>query len=197
MIIFKRLFFHVFIGLLGTMPLVYGCQTDNIGTGDDKKASYDPKQEVWDPEINYYEVLEIDSDATETVINRAYKDAALENHPDKNAGRSEGEINAATEIFKKIGNAKETLLDKEKRKRYDQFIKSVIMKPSEFKNMIASYDALVTQGLTIGAIIGIPVGIMYLYHTIKGMFQQRSEAKKRKAMEDLIARSEHQKNMNS
>lgn len=62
---------------------------------------------------NFYEVLGVTKDATDSAIKKAYKRLALQLHPDKN--RAPG----AVEAFKIVGNAVATLTDPQKRKEYD------------------------------------------------------------------------------
>lgn len=64
---------------------------------------------------DYYEVLGVSKEATDSEIKRAYKKLALQLHPDKN--RAPG----AVEAFKALGNAAGVLTDAEKRKHYDMF----------------------------------------------------------------------------
>lgn len=64
---------------------------------------------------DYYEVLRVSKEATDTEIKRSYKKLALQLHPDKN--RAPG----AVEAFKALGNAAGVLTDAEKRKHYDMF----------------------------------------------------------------------------
>lgn len=63
----------------------------------------------------YYYLLGIDVDATFEEIKKAYRKAALRWHPDKNRGCLE----KATEMFKRINEAFDTLFDPEKRANYD------------------------------------------------------------------------------
>ncbi len=64
---------------------------------------------------DYYEVLGVAKDATETDIKRAYRKLAAQYHPDVN--HEEG----AEARFKEINEANEVLSDPDKRARYDQF----------------------------------------------------------------------------
>jgi DnaJ family protein C protein 7 len=63
---------------------------------------------------DYYKILGIEKDATETEIKKAYRKLAIVHHPDKNPGDD-----AAAERFKEIQEAHETLSDSQKRARYD------------------------------------------------------------------------------
>ncbi|XP_011502065.1 PREDICTED: dnaJ homolog subfamily B member 12 [Ceratosolen solmsi marchali] len=64
---------------------------------------------------DYYEILEIRKDATDSDVKKAYKKLALQLHPDKNKAPG------AEEAFKAIGNAFAILTDVEKRKQYDLY----------------------------------------------------------------------------
>ena len=67
--------------------------------------------------MNYYELLGIDSNATDEEISRAYKIQMKKWHPDVNKDEE------AMSISMKINEAKDILLDPVKRKEYDDFIK--------------------------------------------------------------------------
>ncbi|KAK5125419.1 hypothetical protein LTR85_000528 [Meristemomyces frigidus] len=63
---------------------------------------------------DYYKLLGIEKDATDQEIKKAYRRLAVVHHPDKNPGNPEAE-----EKFKDIQEAHETLIDPQKRERYD------------------------------------------------------------------------------
>jgi DnaJ family protein C protein 7 len=63
---------------------------------------------------DYYKILGIEKDATETQIKKAYRKLAIIHHPDKNP-----DDDTAAERFKEIQEAHETLSDSQKRARYD------------------------------------------------------------------------------
>jgi curved DNA-binding protein CbpA len=63
----------------------------------------------------YYATLEIPKDATSGQIKKAYKMLAMKWHPDKNPQN----IDYASEKFKKIAEAYDTLGNEEKRRNYD------------------------------------------------------------------------------
>lgn len=65
---------------------------------------------------DYYEILGVSKNATNSDIKKAYKKLAKKYHPDLNPGDK-----AAEEKFKEINEAYEVLGDEEKRKKYDTF----------------------------------------------------------------------------
>lgn len=63
-----------------------------------------------------YQILGVSRSASNKEISKAYKVLAKKYHPDKNQGNREAE-----EKFKEVSYAREILLNKEKRKLYDEF----------------------------------------------------------------------------
>lgn len=63
---------------------------------------------------NYYEILGVSKNATQTEIKSAYRKLAKKYHPDFNPGNKE-----AAEKFKEVNEANEVLSDEQKRKQYD------------------------------------------------------------------------------
>ena len=68
---------------------------------------------------DYYKILEIDSNATELQIKKAYRKLAMKYHPDKNNWNKVFE-----EKFKLINEAKEILIDTKKKEKYDGIYKN-------------------------------------------------------------------------
>lgn len=66
----------------------------------------------FDPSKDYYKVLGVEKNATDSQIKSAYYKLAKEYHPDINKGKS-------VEKFKEINNAYDTLSDSSKRTQYD------------------------------------------------------------------------------
>lgn len=66
---------------------------------------------------NYYEMLELPKNASESDIKKAYRKLALKWHPDKNPGNQK----EAEKRFKEISEAYEVLCDKKKRDIYDRY----------------------------------------------------------------------------
>lgn len=74
---------------------------------------------------NYYEILQVSSNATKEIIDKAYKTLAKKYHPDANPPEKKG---WAEENFKKINEAYETISDKDKREKYDEQLKKAKQK---------------------------------------------------------------------
>jgi len=66
--------------------------------------------------IDYYKVLEVDKNASQDAIKKAYRKLARKYHPDVNPNDK-----AAQKKFQQINEANEVLSDPEKRKKYDQY----------------------------------------------------------------------------
>ena len=65
---------------------------------------------------DYYEILEVTHEATDTEIKKSYRRLAVKYHPDKNPVNAEAE-----EKFKQISQAYSVLSDPQKRQMYDQY----------------------------------------------------------------------------
>lgn len=82
-------------------------------------GSYRPEQETIAKEINshtdYYKILGVPRNAADNVIKKAYRKLSMKVHPDKNKAPS------AELAFKNVSAAYATLIDPEKRKKYDRY----------------------------------------------------------------------------
>ena len=65
---------------------------------------------------DFYEILEVQRNASKEEIKKAYRKQAIRFHPDKNQGNKEAE-----EKFKEAAEAYEVLSDDDKKARYDQY----------------------------------------------------------------------------
>lgn len=72
--------------------------------------------------MNYYEILQVEKNASDEEIKKAYRKLAIKWHPDKNPNNTE----EAEKKFKEISEAYYTLKDKDKRNIYDRFGKDGI-----------------------------------------------------------------------
>lgn len=69
-----------------------------------------------DKKRDYYEILEVDKNASADEIKKAYRKKAMQYHPDRNPGDKEAE-----EKFKEAAEAYDVLSNLDKKNRYDQF----------------------------------------------------------------------------
>ena len=65
---------------------------------------------------DYYKILELNKNATQEDIKKAYRKLARKYHPDLNPNNKEAE-----KKFKEINEANEVLSNAENRKKYDQY----------------------------------------------------------------------------
>lgn len=79
---------------------------------------------------SYYDILGIDKNADLVTINKSFRELAKIYHPDKNQNNKDSE-----EIFKKIIEAHEILIDKEKREIYDKYGKDGLQNQGIDQNM--------------------------------------------------------------
>ena len=90
----------------------------------------------------YYEILEVDPNASQAVIRAAYKSLMQFDHPDKNSGNPE--IARQTIL---LSNAFEVLSDPEKRRTYDLELErnSLYKSNSIAKPASVEYGVMTTQ----------------------------------------------------
>ena len=79
---------------------------------------------------NYYNILEIEKNASEEEIKKAYKKGALKWHPDKNVNNKE----EAENKFKDISEAYSVLSDPQKRNIYDNHGEEGLKGNNDFQN---------------------------------------------------------------
>lgn len=65
---------------------------------------------------DYYEILGVNKNASESEIKKAYRKLAMEFHPDRNPGNKEAEAK-----FRELSEAYEVLSDPQKRTQFDQY----------------------------------------------------------------------------
>lgn len=86
---------------------------------------------------DYYEILGIDRNATDTDIKKAYRKLALQYHPDKNPGDQE-----AAEKFREAAEAYDVLSDQDKRSQYDRYGRVMDDSMSGFSSTGSVFDDL-------------------------------------------------------
>jgi curved DNA-binding protein CbpA len=80
------------------------------------------------PDTNYYCILGIDINASDSDIKKAFRNLAKKFHPDKNPGDEQ----TAEQKFKQIISAYQVLIDRDKRHKYDLTLKK-LYKEAELK----------------------------------------------------------------
>jgi len=78
---------------------------------------------------NFYKILGVDDNTSQDEIKKAYRKLSLKYHPDKNPSPE------ATELYKKINEAYDTLGDEQKRKQYDMERQNPFMKMGQMNGM--------------------------------------------------------------
>ena len=69
---------------------------------------------------DFYEILDVGSEATDEEIRRAWRRKAFDLHPDRKTGASEEERRRAEDSLKVVNRAYQTISDPFTRERYDQ-----------------------------------------------------------------------------
>ncbi len=102
---------------------------------------------------DYYDILGIGRDADVAAIKKAYRQAALRHHPDKNPGDREAE-----EKFKEAAEAYAVLSDPEKRQLYDRFGKSGLAGQAGFpgfdQDIFADFSDILGDLFGFGSVFG-------------------------------------------
>ncbi|PAF45477.1 molecular chaperone DnaJ [Helicobacter sp. 11S02629-2] len=87
-------------------------------------------------ETSYYEILEVEQDASEEVLKKSYRKLALKYHPDRNKEHD------AEERFKLINEAYGVLSDPEKRALYDRYGKEGISQGAGFSSSQGGFGSI-------------------------------------------------------
>lgn len=88
--------------------------------------------------FNLYEVLGIDSNASETKIKKAFRNLILNFHPDKNN-------NAEEEIYYHIITANQILTNNDNRKKYDEFLNNLQDTHNDLKTKFNKTKQIITK----------------------------------------------------
>lgn len=98
---------------------------------------------------DFYEVLGIAKDANQSDIKKAYRNLAMEHHPDRNPGDNEAE-----EKFKEASNAYKVLSDQAQRSQYDQFGHAGLGRGGGFQGFRGTDDIFSAFGDLFGDFFG-------------------------------------------
>ena len=82
---------------------------------DKEKEQKDKECKIIIAKKDYYDILQVNREANEDEIRKAYKKLAIKFHPDKNNSEF------SSDAFKKVSHAFTVLSNKEKKQRYDTF----------------------------------------------------------------------------
>ena len=88
---------------------------------------------------NYYEILEVDRNASPEIIEKAYKTLAKKYHPDL---QDDSHKKEAEETFKMINEAYETLSNPEQRSLYNQKLEDTIVSQDKYNEMYQQNQVL-------------------------------------------------------
>ncbi|KAL4934963.1 hypothetical protein BDV06DRAFT_141478 [Aspergillus oleicola] len=94
---------------------------------------------------DYYDLLEVEHNASPEEIKKAYRRKALELHPDRNFGR----VEAATNLFAEIQAAYEVLSDPQERSWYDSHREAFLGGDGESETTDFSYNMRMTTAADI------------------------------------------------
>lgn len=122
--------------------------------------------------LTYYQLLDVETNASREAIITAYKSKAKTYHPDKNNGNHTSNV-----LFQLINQAKEVLTDSVQRLKYDYSIgvrKKPTPPPEEKIVFIKEESNSLKEILTVGA-IGLATGLL-----ISNPMKKRKKKKSRK-----------------
>jgi len=95
----------------------WGDDYEELGKRKNTKEDEEFRDAVRNDELpNYYEILEVTRDATQEEIKKKFRELAKKTHPDKTKENSEEEM-------VELNKAYEVLSDKERREKYDRYLK--------------------------------------------------------------------------
>ena len=97
-------------------------------------------------EKNYYEILEVDKNASPEIIEKSYKTLVKKYHPDLHDKNSN--INFEEKI-KEINEAYEILSDDEKRKNYNLILKNNEVSIDDYQELYKNYNILYNENILL------------------------------------------------
>ncbi len=102
-------------------------QSTSMGADADERQMKQLKTKIQETKIqikrlkqkDFYKILGVSRNATQSDIKKSYRKLALKFHPDRQTNKSEGEKEKAEVIFKDVNLAYEVLSDETKKRKYD------------------------------------------------------------------------------
>mmetsp|Transcript_7773 Transcript_7773/g.14654 ORF Transcript_7773/g.14654 Transcript_7773/m.14654 type:complete len:541 (-) Transcript_7773:1681-3303(-) len=93
---------------------------DEVQKGEMKKKLREAKAQLKrSKQKDFYKILNVPRDATDSEIKKSYRKCALKWHPDRHANSSEEEKTEAEKVFRDVNHAYEVLSDPQKKAKYD------------------------------------------------------------------------------
>lgn len=126
-----------------------------------------------------YEILGVTKESSDSEIDKAYKKLSLKVHPDKN--KAPGSLDA----FQSLNNAKDTLIDAEKRKHYDLYGEETQGPPQHVYQYDTDMQAFILVGLGVaGVAVGVAAGMWFYNKFVKSSEDSDSDGEDRKKRKD-------------
>ncbi|KAI2902796.1 transcriptional regulator family: C2H2 zinc finger [Aspergillus niger] len=136
-----------------------------------------------DKKLDYYELLQVNWDASAEEIKKAYRRKALELHPDRNYGN----VESATKLFAEIQSAYEVLSDPQERSWYDTHRDVLLGSQGSSGNSGTPYSSRTTTADDVYRIFSRFSPQMEFSDASDGFYGGLREAFSRLAMEEEIA----------
>ena len=119
---------------------------------------------------DYYKILEVNREASQDEIRKAFRNLSLKYHPDRQVGKSEKEKKEAEEKFKEISAAYDVLSDPDKKREYDNtenFDNNFFSwNPfSDFKSSFFRSSPSILKGKSINIKVSITLEDIYFHRT--------------------------------
>ncbi|OIV92012.1 hypothetical protein TanjilG_20942 [Lupinus angustifolius] len=112
--------------------------------------------------VDYYKILQVDKNATDEELKKAYRKLAMKWHPDKNPNNKK----EAESKFKQISEAYDVLSDSQKRAIYEQYGEEGLM------GQVSPSDATSSSGTTFYSKGDIPASFRFNPQEADGIFTE-------------------------
>lgn len=142
-------------------------------------------------EKNYYEILEVDKNASKEIIDKAYKTLAKKYHPDLQEGQSKKENE---EKMKLINEAYSVLSDETRKNTYDEQLQNSMVSQEEYQKILQENMVLrqeverLTENISTNNLQE-----QYInrndYDNLQNQYNQRINTTVRQAYQDIYAQN--------